>query len=89
MSSGMVLHSPDRQVPLDCPGRCHQADRRDGRTSDKVEVQVPFRVGSRLVQQVGPGQEEEGRKDNPKGTIFSHPRWPGAAQFFYEEFLIL
>ena len=71
-SSGMLLRSPDGQVSLDYPGSCHQANRRDGRTSDKEKVHVPFGVGSRFVQEVGPGQEEEGRQEYPKGAIFSH-----------------
>jgi hypothetical protein len=71
-SSGMLLRSPDGQVLLDYPASCHQAKRRDGRTSDKKKVHVPFGVGSRFVQEVGPGQDEEGRQDNPKGAIFSH-----------------
>jgi len=30
-------------------------------TSDEGKVRVPFRAGSGLVQEVGPGQEEQGR----------------------------
>jgi len=61
MSSRMLPRSPDRQGSPDGPKRCYQADRGDSRTSDKVKFHVPFRVGSRFVQEIGPGQEENSR----------------------------
>jgi len=61
MSCGLLFHSPDRQVSLDGPGRCHQAGYGDSRASDEGKVRVPFRAGCGLVQEVGPGQEEQGR----------------------------
>jgi len=60
LSAGMSLHSSDRHTPLDGPGRCHQTDHRDRRTNDQEKIHVPFRVGSRFVQEVGPGQEQQG-----------------------------
>ena len=68
----MLLQSPDREVPLDGPTHCHQADRRDSRASDKVNVHVPFGAGSRFVEEVGAGQEEHGRKENAEIAVFSH-----------------
>jgi hypothetical protein len=65
----MLLQSADRQVSLDCPGSYHQADRRNGRTSDKEKVHIPLEIGSRFVQQAGPGQESV--KQCPDYGLFS------------------
>jgi hypothetical protein len=72
VSTDMLLHSPDREAPLDCPTRCHQAHRRDGRTKDKAKVQVPIGVSSRNEQEVSPGQEKYGWKENAETAVFSH-----------------
>jgi hypothetical protein len=72
VSSDMLLQPPDRKLPLDCPTHCHQADRRDSRTSHKVNVRVPLRAASRFVEEVGPSQEECWGKENAEAAVFSH-----------------
>jgi hypothetical protein len=72
VSSDMLLQSPDRKLPLNCPTHCHQADRRDSRTSDKVKVHVPLGAGVRLVEEVDPSQEECWGKENAEAGMLSH-----------------
>ena len=70
----MLLQSPDRQVPLDCPGSGDQANRQKSGTTENVEVHVGLRDGARLVQEVGPGQEKHSRQENPEIAVFFHLR---------------
>ena len=72
MSSDILLQPPDRKLPLNCPTHCHQADRRDSRTSDKVKVHVRVGAGVGFVEEVDPGQEECWGKENAEGGVLSH-----------------
>lgn len=72
MSSDMLLQPPDRKLPLNCPTHCHQADRRDSGTSDKVKVHVPVGAGVGFVEEVDPGQEEYWGRENAEGGMLSH-----------------
>jgi hypothetical protein len=72
MSAEMLVESPDRQVPLDCPGPGHKANRGDGCTSEHEKVRVPLGVSSRFAQEEYPGQEECGREENAEITFCSH-----------------
>ncbi|HKM79669.1 MAG TPA: hypothetical protein VJY15_01720 [Candidatus Acidoferrum sp.] len=82
MSTDMLLQSPERQVPLDCPGPRQKANRRDGCTSEHENVRVPLGVSSRLVQEEYPGQEESGREENADITFCSHG-CPAKSRFGY------
>jgi hypothetical protein len=68
----MLLQSPDRKLPLNCPTHCHQADGRDSRTGDKVKVHVPLGGSVRLVEEVDPSQEERWGKKNAEAGVLSH-----------------
>ena len=72
MSTEMLVQSPDRHVPLDCPKTCHKANRRDGCTSEHDDVRVPLGVDSRFAQEEYPGQEKCGRDENAEITFCSH-----------------
>lgn len=72
MSTEMLVQPPDRQVPLDCPGPCHEANRGDGCPGEDEKVRVPLGVHSRFAQEEYPGQEECGRDENAEITFGSH-----------------
>ena len=72
VSSDMLLQPPDRKLPLNCPTRCHQADRQDSGTSEKVKVHVPVGAGVGFVEEIDPGQEECWGKENAEGGVLSH-----------------
>ncbi len=89
VSSDMLLQPPDRELPLDCPTHCHQADRGDSRTNHKVNVHVPVGAASRFVEEVGPRQEEHWGKENAETAVFSHHCFAKRRLGFSEKSLIL
>jgi len=68
----MLVQSPDGQVPLDCPGPCHKANRRDGCTSEQENIHVPLGFRSRFAQEEYPSQEECGRDEHAEIPFGSH-----------------
>lgn len=68
----MLLPSSNRKVPLDFPDYCHEANRRDSRASDKINVPGPFGLNNRIVNKITAEQKEGRRKEDPEIVAFSH-----------------